>query len=218
MAKKPAKAVTPGVNVGLLQTINQASVAGGTYFVSQADGKPLADAGLIEVNTTMLDAAGNAAARLTDAGRAMISGGGEAAAEVKSPFEVITGAVLPEAKRGNRAGAPTQYPFDQLAVGQSFFVPVSEKHSDPVKTLGSTVSSANQRYAEPTGEKKTVTRTKRGPGNKGLKDAAGNKITETVTVDVMKFNRKFSIRKVEAGKEYGAWKAPADGALIARVS
>lgn len=216
------KASTPAVNTELLNTINTANASGGVYYVSQADGKPLADAGLIEVNTAMLDGEGKAAARLTDAGRAALAGNpnapAAAAAEVKSPFAVITGAVLPESKRGNKAGAPTQYPFDQLEIGQSFFVPKSEKHPDPVKTLGSTVSSANQRYAEETGQVKSVTRTKRGEKNKAVLDANGQKVKETVNVPVMKYNRKFSIRSVEAGKTYGSWTAPADGALIARVA
>jgi hypothetical protein len=109
------------------------------------------------------------------------------------------------------------YPFDSLEVGQSFFVPVSEKHPDPVKTLGSTVSSANMRYAEETGEHKTVNRAKRGEDRKALLDASGNKIMEQVSIPVYKHTRKFSIRGVEAGKSYGSWIAPATGALIARV-
>ena len=96
-------------------------------------------------------------------------------------------------------------------------IPVSDKHKDPVKTLGSTVSSANMRFAEPTGETKQVNRTKRGPGNKAVKDQNGENVRETKTVDVYKPTRKFNIRPVEAGVSYGQWVAPANGALIART-
>jgi hypothetical protein len=215
-------------NINLLSAIVNAFNTGAVYFVTQAEATPLLqnDPALIEVNPSMLDPNDNtkAAARPTDAGRELAAKKGKSAVtNTETPaatpaFEIITGAALPPSKRGGRGGAPTQYPFDKMEVGQSFFVPVSEKHPDPVKTLGSTVSSANHRYAEPTGEKKTVTRTKRGAGNKAMKDEAGNKIKESVTIDVLKFTRKFSIRKVEKGKAYGEWTAPNDGALIARVS
>lgn len=192
--------------------------------VSQANGLPLLNANppLIEVNVDDV-VADEAQARLTDAGTVYL-GLYPAKAAAKeapktSPFEIITGAVLPPNKRGGGGGgAPTIYPFDKLEIGQTFFVPVSEKHPDPVKTLGSTVSSANHRYAEKTDQTKTVNRAKRGEGNKAVKDAAGNKIMETVTVPVYKATRKFSIRKVEKGVKYGNWTAPDNGALIARVN
>lgn len=219
MAKK-SKVVASAYNMTLLAAINTAVNAGGNYYVSEPDGLPLVNANppLIEVNTGMLDAAGNAAARLTDAGKALLAASANpAVAEQPSPFAIITGAALPESKRGNRAGAPTIYPFEQLQIGQSFFVPASEKTPEPVKTLGSTVSSANHRYAVDTGTTKTVTRTKRGEKNKAVLDAAGNKVKETVEAPVYKYSRKFTIRAVEAGKKYGEWTAPSDGALIARI-
>lgn len=209
------------LNMGLL-----AGIAAGTVtHISKDDGLPLLkhDPQLIDVNTEMLDAAGNAAVRLTEAGKAMVAEAGKPA-PVAAPsngaakYAVISNAVLPASKRrGGGGGAPTVYPFDTMEVGNSFFVPVSEKHKDPVKTLGSTVSSANMRFAVDTGQTKTVERTKRGPKNKAVLDAAGNKIRETVTVPVYKHTRKFSIRPVKAGQKYGEWVAPADGALIARV-
>ena len=85
-----------------------------------------------------------------------------------------------------------------------------------MKTLGSTISSANIRYADKIGEKE-VTRAKRGEKNKLVLDANGQKIMETKAVPEYKFNRKFSIRGVEAGKTYGNWTAEANGALIQRV-
>lgn len=39
-----------------------------------------------------------------------------------------------------------QYPFKFMDVGQSFVVPVSDKHKEPWNTFGSTVTAANRRY------------------------------------------------------------------------
>ena len=221
MAKK-AKSVSASLNLSLLAEIVAATVAGGFVYVTQTDAVPLRDHNppLIIVNGGLLDPNDNtkAAAKATPEGIAMVNGTRTTEAST-FPYAVIANAVLPPSKRGNKGGgAPTQYPFDKMEIGQSFFVPVSDKHPDPVKTLGSTVSSANQRFSEPTGETKSVVRTKRGDGNKAVNDAAGNKVKETVTVPVKRQIRKFSIRAVEAGKKYGDWTAPSDGALIARVA
>lgn len=218
MAKKPA---APKFDVAVLADI-QARGA-----VTKDNALPLLNANppLIAVDTDSINGDGEAKATLTDAGTKYLadnqpkaaSSASNGAAAV-SPYAIITNAVLPPSKRGNKGGgAPTQYPFDALEIGQTFFVPVSEKHPDPVKTLGSTVSSANMRYAEDTGEKREVNRAKRGEGNKAVKDAAGNKVMEKVTVPVYKYTRKFSIRGVVKGETYGQWVAPENGALIARI-
>ena len=179
---------------------------------------------LVEVDTShdvMIN--GKAPVRLTDAGYAHVGNGAYvtvgADPVAASGFALITGAELPASKRrgGGGSGAPKKYPFDEMEVGQSFFVAADDKHLDPVKSLGSTISSANMRYAVETGETKVVERTKRGPGNKAVKDANGENVRETKTVPVYKSTRKFTIRPVEAGKQYGNWQAPDNGALIART-
>jgi len=207
--------------IPLLQSIANGSVS----RVTQEEGLPLIQHNppLIEVNIDdVVD--GKAAVRLTDEGHKMIGSEVNQAVAVgaisngaHSNYQIISGAELPVAKRGGRGGAPVQYPFDQLEVGQSFFVPVSSKHPNPVKTLGSTVSSANMRFSVETGETKQVERTKRGAGNKAVLDAQGNKVRELTTVPIRKQQRKFSIRPVKAGVAYGNWTAENDGALIARV-
>jgi hypothetical protein len=173
---------------------------------------------LIDVDTTQI-VDGKALVRLTEAGKSFLMPNPNTEVAAKPTYEVISNATLPESKRGNRkgAGAPAVYPFDSLEVGGTFFVPVSDKHPNPVKTLGSTVSSANMRFAVKTGEMKTVERTMRGPGNKAVKNGNGEKVKETVEVPVYKFQRKFAIRSVEKGQTYGSWTAPENGALIGRI-
>jgi hypothetical protein len=175
----------------------------------------LIDVGAVDISSGM------APVRINEAGSAYLASAAAPVAQAASNgadnFAIITNAVLPPSKRGNTGGgAPVKYPFDKLEIGASFFVAVSEKLPDPVKTLGSTVSSANMRYAHETGETKEVTRAKR-DGRKAALDSNGQKIMETKQVPVYKFDRKFSIRGVEAGKTYGGWTAPANGALIART-
>lgn len=216
MAKGPKKQET-GVDMNLLNAINTGMVT----HVSQT-AKPLLDAGLIQVDFNNKDSAGNPLAQLTEAGKAMVNPNTtqtNGAAKLASPYAIISGAVPPVSKRGfaKGAGATKQYPFADLDVGKSFFVPVSEKHPDPVKTLGSTVSAQNHLYSEKTGETEQVQRAKRGPKNRAVLDGNGNKIMETVTRELRKPVRKFSIRPVVKGTQYGDWTPDADGALITRV-
>ena len=229
MAKKGkvVEVATRSVNCDMLAQI----ASGIIKYVNQAEALACgltANPPLIEVNmgASNPEDASRVAVRLSEAGAAYLTAKAnpvnEPAKTVTGPsqFVVISGAVLPPSKRGTGlrgGGAPKIYPFDDLEVGQSFFVPVSEKHPDPVKTLGSTVSSANMRFAIETGEMKTVERSKRGKGNKLELDANGNKIIEKKEVPVYKFTRKFEIRGVEKGKQYGNWVADQNGALIART-
>lgn len=208
------------MNIDKLKEIVANDAAGTPSYVSAAIGKPLVDAGLIEVNTAMTNPAdaNEVACRSTDAGKAKAS----EAPKSHGNYQIITGAALPPPKkRGNSSGsgAPTKYPFADLPVGGSFFSANTEHaKGDAVKALGSTVSAQNDKYAEPTGEMKTVTRAVRDPQTKKAKlDDSGKKITETVQLPVKKYNRKFTIRPVVGGEKYGEWTAPADGALIART-
>lgn len=188
-------------------------------------GEPLVQMGLIEVNPSDIDESGAALARLTQKG---IDGMGTAnkntnanAAPSASKFALIDNAKLPESKRGfGRTAGVSKYPFAEMNVGQSFFVGNNEVDGgDAVKKLTSTVSNMNNKYrTEVPGQTETKTRTKRGEGNKAVKDENGNPVKETVTVPVYTQDRKFSIRPVKGGETYGDWQAPADGALIARVS
>lgn len=226
MAPKSKAPVGDGVDKVKLKQIVDATAAGQPVYIGQVMGQPMLahSPPLIEINTAVTNPADatQVMCRSTDAAVAYLAANAAPVADAASQYAVITNAVLPEAKkRGNTSGsgAPTKYPFATLEVGQSFFSANSEhKKGDAVKGLGSTVSTQNDKYSEPTGEMKTVTRAVR---DKQTKKAAlnpdGSKITETVQLAVKKYNRKFTIRPVVGGQAYGAWVAPADGALIART-
>lgn len=63
-----------------------------------------------------------------------------------SKFVLEEGFIVPPAgKRGGIKGET--YPFAEMKVGQSFFIPVSADRPTPWKAMGSTVSSANKRFA-----------------------------------------------------------------------
>ena len=213
----------PSVNRAFLADIAQGKV----QFVSKEEGESLLlhNPPLIEVNLNAVDPnnADKVLCRITSAGAEYLIKHVNPVNEIKlvsnsSAFEVITNAVLPAFKRGGRGGgAPIKYPFDKLEVGNSFFVPATEKIPNPLNTLGSTISSANLRYATEIGNKE-VTRAKRGKRNKLVLDDNGQKIMETKTVPVYEFARKFSMRGVETGKTYGGWIAPSNGVLVGRVA
>lgn len=213
MVKKPAKSTS--VNVVLLTAIASAPDTA-AYRVTQNEAASLE--GLIEVNTADI-VEGKALARVTDAGIAYLKNISNPTEENKGKpmYGIMTNVAIPPSNRGNRkgAGAPTVYPFADLPVGGTFFVPNSDK-ADAAKKLQSTVSAQNHKYSEPTGETETVIVTKRGKGNKAEIDANGEKIKETVTRPVRKPVRKFVLRPITKGQVIGEWTAPDDGALIGR--
>lgn len=208
------------VNMELLRQIGNGDVR----FIAQtedAEALLLHNPPLIEVdfNSPNPENKREIACRVTAEGAALINVQFNERKNPMTSFEIMSGVELPASKRGGRGGgAPSKYPFDQLEVGQSFFVAVTSTMPDPVKKLGSTVSSANHRYAKETGEVKTIERSKRGAKNRLILDANGHKIMEQKEVPVLEFTRKFTIRPVNSGVRYGNWVAPANGAVIARVA
>lgn len=139
----------------------------------------------------------------------------EAGVEAQFNFEIIDGLDLGKQRRGGRNGA-AKYPIEKLGVGQSFFVPASDKIKDPLKTLGSAVSAAKMKYAVQTGtETKTVA--KRGEKNKVLLDDKGQRVMETKNVATYEYPRKWMLRGVAAGQVVGKWTAPTKGVLVQRV-
>ena len=165
MAKKPAAITLTSSNLAGLAYI-VASGEGGT-FAPLADVRPLADhkPALVEINESTTDNNGNVAVRATAEGisHSATNTPSETASApaAKSSFEVrdVPADIMQAAKerRWSSRGAGEKYPFDSLEVGKGFFVAATEKMPEPAKSLASTVSSAQARYAEETGEMETVT-------------------------------------------------------------
>lgn len=232
MGKKPKKSAEGGFDKQLLAKIVEITQSGNHIMLTQEEAIPLQSHNppLIELNFDIREG-DKAAARATAEGIAMVGKSevqvigksdvgmiSAAALTGGSAFSIMKGVELPASRRGQglRGGRTNKYPFDQMEIGDSFFVPVSEDMPEPLKTLGSTVSSANMRYAEETGETKQVTRAKRGKDRKAVFEN-GQKVTETVEIPVYNFTRKYEIRGVKNGVAYGNWTAPSDGVLIART-
>lgn len=164
-------------------------------YTSAAVHTQLAEAGLVEVNPTMANEAGELATRATQKGIDSVSKNGDnqtsetqgepaKTEKVKTMFQLEDNVALPSISGRGRTG--TTYPFETMAVGQSFFVANSEDKPNAAKSLASTVSSATARYAVPSADGATKT----------------NKKGETVPVMVE--TRKFVVRSVEENGVKGA--------------
>lgn len=177
----------------------------GVMFTAAHEHGPMVASGLVEINTSMVDAQGDIATRPTAAGLAQVAGasaGGDAAATpaaAKPVFTIENAAPPAVTGRGRGAGTET-YPFDKLEVGQSFFVPATADKENPAKSLASTVSSAIKRYSTPI---EGQTRT----------DRKGNAVQAT------KANRKFVVRSRTAAEEAAeGFNHGQNGARVYRVA
>lgn len=113
------------------------------------------------------------------------------------------------------------YGFDTMPVGGFVFVAATADKPKPEQSLGSTVSSATAKFAEPTGENKTVTvkTYQTGTDGKRVKGADGKLIvvsTKEEVRPVMRETRKFNVVAVKAGDVNGEFTAPSDGAVVYR--
>jgi hypothetical protein len=170
--KKPAAAALD------LAAVIAATNAGSFVYTSAEAHKQALESGLVEVNPSMTNEAGELATRATQKGIDSMSQT-NTAPKSKPQFTIEDDVALaPVAGRG-RTGGET-YPFDQLKVNQSFFVPNSDERPNVAKSLASTVSSANRRYATEIAGQTRV-------------DRKGN------TVPALEYSRKFVLRSVEGG-------------------
>ena len=194
-AKKTAEIATV---IGLAEIV--AAGANGLFTPAAVHG-PLVEAGLVEINPAMVNEAGEIATRATQAGIESLDSSAivvdnatteanSAIAEtgktekVKTMFQIEDNVPVPAISGRGRGG--NVYPFDQLAVGQSFFVANDESKPNAAKSLASTVSSATARYAVPAEDGSTKT----------------NKKGEVVPVMVK--TRKFVVRRAEEDGVKGA--------------
>lgn len=212
------------MNLELLRAIANATAANAVVYVSKEDGLPLLQNNppliTVDVNNVDPEDQSKIGAKITADGVKLLQTDTTVHTKPVAHYSVATGLELPKVKRGGGGGggAPSKYPFETMEVHQFFFVPDSDvKNGNALKTVGSAVGSANQRFMEETGEHRTVTRAKRGKDHKTVKGLDGKNEMETVTLPVKKSTRKFTIRAVEAGKAYGDFTAPANGAVVMRT-
>ena len=194
-AKKTAEIATV---IALAEIV--AAGANGLFTPAAVHG-PLVEAGLVEINPAMVNEAGEIATRATQAGIESLGSGAivvdnatsEANSEiaetgktekVKSMFKIEDSIPVPTIS--GRGRGVKVYPFDQLEVGQSFFVANDESKPNAAKSLASTVCSATARYAVASEDGATKT----------------NKKGEVVPVMVE--TRKFVVRSVEENGVKGA--------------
>ena len=194
-AKKTAEIATV---IGLAEIV--AAGANG-MFVPESVYAPLVEAGLVEINSGMTDENGYVATRATQKGIESLDSAATVAdnatseatsataatgetQKVKTMFMIEDSIPVPTISGRGRGG--NVYPFDQLEVGQSFFVANSEDKPNAAKSLASTVSSATARYAVASEDGATKT------------DKKGE------TVPVMVETRKFVVRSVEENGVKGA--------------
>ena len=182
MAKKLTKA-----NLAVLATVVAATQGNTVAYTSPKDHAELVAQGFVEINAGMVDNDGNIATRATAKGIEMNgnteqsnTGAGSQTPAAPKPTFTLEAAALPTVS-GRGGGRDAIYPFDEMQVGQSFFVPASAERPDPAKSLASTVSSATRRYSEETGETRT--------------DRNGN------VVPKLRATRKFAIRARSAADE-----------------
>lgn len=210
-ATPPAAAVVrePVTATGVALLALLASAADGSMMLTQAEGQDIIAAGHATVDTSVVEN-DTAKVTLTEAGKAALQAGDPAGATAatatssaaSSSFDIDDAVAMPtDAARRGRSGG---YPFDKLAVGQSFHVAKTAENEDPAARLASSVSGARAKYSEPTGEKEdVVVKTyKRAETGKGFaKDAEGKRIVEsekTETRDVLKVTRDFTVKTVGA--------------------
>lgn len=199
--KKSAGKKTAATAVAVIGLAEIVAAGANGMFVPESVHAPLVEAGLVEINPAMTDDNGYVATRATQAGIESLDSGAtvgnnatseatSATAEtgktekVKTMFKIEDSIPVPTISGRGRGG--NVYPFDQLEVGQSFFVANDESKPNAAKSLASTVSSATARYAVPAEDGSTKT----------------NKKGEVVPVMVE--TRKFVVRSVEENGVKGA--------------
>lgn len=158
-SRKPAAAstdtpVSSGPAVTLAAVI-AATKAGGFEYTPAAFHTELIASGDVEINPEMTNEAGMIATRATakhlTEGNEMTQTAPAVNGAEKPKFEIESGVELPQRTRnaaGLRAGRTPVYPFEQLEIGQSFFVPNASADKPAAKAMASTVAGANARYTE----------------------------------------------------------------------
>lgn len=151
--------------VKLLDSIVKAASANTIVYEFPAAAATLMSLGYIEGNPALTDADGRIAFRATANGLAAMQNI-QAAASALPPappvpleakaakiaashpgFQKISNFVFPAKQRRLGARAGKKYDVDSLELHEAMFVPASEEMPNPKKSLASTISAANKRYA-----------------------------------------------------------------------
>lgn len=116
------------------------------------------------LNTPAADTSGSVDAGSTDTGQAGATTGSTAAGstEPQKVFTFDSDIALPAPRRGGRG--QNAYGFEQMAVGQSFFLPNTTELPNRAKSMASTVSSASKRLAPKKFVVRSVDETAQGRG------------------------------------------------------
>lgn len=115
--------------------------------------------GLLEGNPAFVDPAnGNIAFRPTAAGVTLantltapvetVAQRAERIAASHPGFQRVSGFLAPQKSRRKVPSTSRKYDFDTLELNEALFIPSTEEMPNPKKSLASSVSSANRKYAE----------------------------------------------------------------------
>lgn len=176
-------------------------------FLREEDTQQLIDNGFAECNVASIDPndATKVATRATQSGvdyLAALNTEPEPVMNTTPSFEIET-AAMPARTRTRKS----IYPFEQLAIGQRFFVPATDAMPDPGKTLATSVSGAVKRLG-------TVIGTKDHKRRPLLIDEAGDKVLgadgkqakgELTTFQVPRYDIKFQVASGEKDGVKGAY-------------
>ena len=180
----------------LLKSIEKGSKATGTMVVEGSeDVKALYLAGKIEAEPVDGDAS---KAKVWIKGATGQPEANQPGAEPKVEIEIDSDFPQKEAQRGGKK--EELYPFSKMKVGDSFLVPVSDKHPKPWESFASTVSSASRRNSTLSTTEFTTNR-------------KGEKIPKRI------YTVRYTLRRVTKGDTYPNGKVePQSGARVHRIS
>lgn len=235
---KPAGA--PAIDLALLKAIVDGTQSGTLAYITPA--QAVTFGALVEQNAAMTNDTGGCATRATAAGvgylttntpaaglpapaaSTLVPGVTVAAMASTSPvtFKSGVGGRTPPPRKSTGRGRSEHYPFSTMEINGWVHIPNSAEMPDPAKTLQSTVSSANTRFAvekkDANGavimEDKTVSIAQRDPAGNVMKGADGKLVRHSVTESrpALQYTKRFVIYAVDASDALGA------GAVILRTA
>lgn len=223
-----AAPATPGLDPAFVKRVVDATNASGFTYVTAAEAKPYVAADLIEVNADTPNEDGLIPARAKPSATAFLNGG-QAAGAAQAPaaagsasrtvtagqtFDIDTDVEIPAIKRGGGLNTASVYPFASLTtVGMSFHVKKTDDMPDPMKTLSSSVSNYNNKFATPVKDFGGNTVKETVKVNEAQRDANGNVITgpdgkrvmigKEVTRDKLDYSQFYVVRRVGADDKRG---------------